>query len=81
MGVLECGVTADYTNTAVSASLDDREYCCALVITVYVCYTQRPFVVERHTSNEELYSQLRHTRPSASARWDQATCDVLKLVS
>lgn len=51
------------------------------ILCVHYHCAQRPFVVERHTSNEELYSQLRHTRPSASARWDQYTCDVLKLVS
>ena len=32
-------------------------------------------------TNEDMYSQLSRTRPSASARWDTATCDVLKLVS
>lgn len=41
---------------------------------------QRPFPLDRHMSNDEIFSQLRHTRPSASARWDQTTCDVLKML-
>ena len=44
-------------------------------------FLQRPFSIDRHMSNEDIYSQLKHTRPSASARWDQHTCDVLKMVS
>ena len=32
-------------------------------------------------TNEEIVSNIRHTRPSASVRWDHQTCDLLKMVN
>ena len=42
---------------------------------------QRPFHVDRNMSNDDIFNQMKHTRPTASARWDQHTCDMLKMVS
>ena len=41
---------------------------------------QRPFHVDRTMSNEDIYSQMKHTRPTASTKWDRHTCDMLKMV-
>ena len=43
--------------------------------------SQRPFSIDRHMTNEEIVSNIRHTRPSASVRWDNQTCDLLRMVS
>lgn len=47
----------------------------------YGCVPQRPFSIDRHMTNEEIVSNIRHTRPSASVRWDHQTCDLLRMVS
>ena len=41
---------------------------------------QRPFHVDRTMSNEDIYNQMKHTRPTASTKWDRHTCDMLKMV-
>ena len=43
-------------------------------------YHQRPFSIERGMSNDEIASSIKRSRPSASIRWDQHTCDLLKTV-
>lgn len=54
----------------------------SLGVSVYeMLRGQRPFHVDRHMSNDEIFNQMKHTRPTASARWDQHTCDMLKMVS
>lgn len=60
--------------------------CVRVVVMLLLCLhmilcLQRPFTIDRHMSNSDIYSQLKHTRPSASASWDHHTCDVLKMVS
>ncbi|CAI8017395.1 Serine/threonine-protein kinase 32A, partial [Geodia barretti] len=47
---------------------------------VYIIFPQRPFSIDRHMTNEEIVSNIRHTRPSASVRWDHQTCDLLKML-
>lgn len=39
---------------------------------------QRPFHVEKSMSNDEIYAMLKHSHPTASAKWDENVCDLLK---
>ena len=42
---------------------------------------QRPFHVEKSMTNDEIYAMLKHSHPTASAKWDENICDLLQRVS
>eukprot|EP00731_Ephydatia_muelleri_P020566 Em0013g293a len=39
---------------------------------------QRPFHVEKGMTNDEIYAMLKHSHPTASAKWDENVCDLLQ---
>lgn len=50
------------------------------LLHLLLLHHQRPFNIDRHMSNDEIASNIKHTRPSASVRWDHHTCDLLRMV-
>jgi hypothetical protein len=41
---------------------------------------ERPYPIHQAMNNQEMYSMLTKIRPPASARWDDSTCDLLKVL-